>query len=65
MNGYAFEIAEPAAGRLLALAVPAAFTHDLLTVCRKDSTEITLEDRQVRRLLHPQREPLETPMLFD
>jgi L-asparaginase/Glu-tRNA(Gln) amidotransferase subunit D len=46
VGGYAFEITEPAVGRILQ-NIPAAFTHDVHSVCRKDSTEITLEDRQV------------------
>lgn len=46
VGGYAFEICDPAVGRILH-SVPASFTHDVHTVCRKDSTEITLEDRQV------------------
>jgi len=45
-GGYAFEITDPAVHRILKLAVPSAFTHDVLSVCRKDSQEITLEDRQ-------------------
>jgi L-asparaginase len=28
------------------VAVPAGFTHDVMSVCRKDSQELTVEDRQ-------------------
>jgi len=46
VGGYAFEIGDPAVTRLLRDASPAAFTHDVLSVCRKDSQEMTVEDRQ-------------------
>lgn len=58
VGGYAFEITDPAVGRILQ-NVPTAFTHDIHTVCRKDSTEVTLEDRQVMLLL-----PLHSHILF-
>ena len=44
-GGWAFEISEPAAPRVLA-HVPCGFTHDVVTVCRKDSQEIEPADRQ-------------------
>lgn len=43
-GGYAFEITEPAVERVLA-NVDASFTYDVVTVCKKDSTEMTDEDR--------------------
>jgi len=54
-GAYAFEIADPAVARVLAQAQPAHFTHDVVTVCRKDSQDMTVEDRQalveaIRRL---------------
>ena len=54
-GGYAFEIADPAVARVLAQAQPANFTHDIVTVCRKDSQDMAVEDRQalveaIRRL---------------
>jgi hypothetical protein len=57
-GAYAFEIApasDPAAGRVLAQAQPVSFTHDLVSVCRKDSQDMTVDDRQalvdaIRRL---------------
>jgi len=45
-GGYAFEITDPAVGRVLRHAAPVGFTHDVLSVCRKDSQEVTVEDRQ-------------------
>ena len=45
MAGYAFEITEPAVGRILK-QVNCGFTHDVVTVCRKDSQDIAVEDRQ-------------------
>ena len=44
-GGWAFEISEPAAPRVLA-HVPCGFTHDVVTVCRKDSQQIEPADRQ-------------------
>lgn len=32
--------------RTIKVAVPAGFTHDVMSVCRKDSQELTVEDRQ-------------------
>jgi hypothetical protein len=45
MAGYAFEITDPAVARVLR-SVNCGFTHDVVSVCRKDSQEITVEDRQ-------------------
>lgn len=43
-NGYAFEIDEPAAGRILSLP-GVGVTHSVMSVCKKDSTEVDDEDR--------------------
>ena len=42
-NGYAFEIDEPAAGRILSLP-GVGVTHSVMSVCKKDSTEVDDED---------------------
>eukprot|EP00622_Pseudochattonella_farcimen_P004378 FR739757.1.p1 GENE.FR739757.1~~FR739757.1.p1 ORF type:complete len:168 (+),score=21.55 FR739757.1:61-504(+) len=44
-HGYAFEITDPAVERILR-NVNAGFTHDIVTVCRKDSQDMVIEDRQ-------------------
>ena len=44
-GGYAFEITDPAVGRILQ-SVNCGFTHDVVSVCKKDSQELTVEDRQ-------------------
>jgi L-asparaginase len=44
-GGYAFEIAEPAVARILQIANP-NFEYEVLTALRKDSLEITEEDRE-------------------
>ena len=41
--GYAFEITDPAVGRILLGAHP-SFEYEIISVCKKDSTEITEED---------------------
>ncbi|HAA22931.1 MAG TPA: asparaginase, partial [Cytophagales bacterium] len=43
-KGWAFEFGEPAANRLLDKLNP-SFTYQVVTVCQKDSLEITDEDR--------------------
>lgn len=43
-NGWAFEIGEPAVGRLLSLLNP-GFDYEIIPLLRKDSLEITTEDR--------------------
>lgn len=43
--GYAFEITEPAIGRILAKANP-YFESEVISVCKKDSTELTDSDRE-------------------
>jgi L-asparaginase len=46
-GGYAFEIDEPAAGRVLSELPPnVSIEHVIVSVCRKDSTEINAADRQ-------------------
>ena len=46
-GGYAFEIDEPAAGRVLSDLPPnVSVPHVIVSVCRKDSTEINAADRQ-------------------
>jgi L-asparaginase len=42
--GYAFEITDPAVGRILPEANP-SFEYEIVSVCKKDSTELTGEDR--------------------
>jgi L-asparaginase len=44
-KGYAFEIAEPAVARILQRTNP-NFEYEVLTVFRKDSLEITEDDRE-------------------
>jgi L-asparaginase len=44
-RGYAFEIGEPASHRVLARVNP-AFDYTIVAVARKDSLELTGEDRQ-------------------
>ncbi len=47
IRGYAFEIDEPAAGRVLSeLPHNLRIDHSVVSVCRKDSTEIDDADRQ-------------------
>ena len=43
--GYAFEITDPAVGRILPEANP-TFEYEIVSVCKKDSTELTTEDRE-------------------
>ena len=45
-HGYAFEIDEPAATRVLSGLPFLAVTHTILSVCKKDSTEIDDSDRE-------------------
>uniref|UniRef100_A0A7S2EFV4 L-asparaginase N-terminal domain-containing protein n=1 Tax=Trieres chinensis TaxID=1514140 RepID=A0A7S2EFV4_TRICV len=44
-NGYAFEIDEPALTRVLSALPCLNITHNVKSVCRKDSTEIEDDDR--------------------
>jgi len=44
-GGYNLEICESAVTRILQ-NIPAGFTHDVHTVCRKEASDICLEDRQ-------------------
>ena len=44
-RGYAFEIDEPAAGRVLDGMPFLGLSYDVVSVCRKDSTEIDAADR--------------------
>ena len=44
-KGWAFEIAEPAATRVLALLNP-SFEYQIISACKKDSLELTRADRQ-------------------
>ena len=44
-RGYAFEIDEPAAGRVLDGMPFLGLSYDVVSVCRKDSTEIDADDR--------------------
>ena len=43
--GYAFEITEPAVNRILPDVNP-TFEYEVVSACKKDSTELTDEDRQ-------------------
>ena len=43
--GYAFEITEPAVNRILPDINP-TFEYEIVSACKKDSTELTDEDRQ-------------------
>ena len=45
IGGYAFEIAEPAVKRILEKLNP-SFKYEILSVCKKDSQDITEEDRE-------------------
>eukprot|EP00928_Gymnodinium_smaydae_P055192 TRINITY_DN38789_c0_g1_i1.p1 TRINITY_DN38789_c0_g1~~TRINITY_DN38789_c0_g1_i1.p1 ORF type:complete len:180 (-),score=37.26 TRINITY_DN38789_c0_g1_i1:137-676(-) len=45
-SGYAFEIDEPAARRVLSELPFLAVRHEVVSVCRKDSSEISDEDRE-------------------
>ena len=45
IKGYAFEIDEPAVSRVMLNLPFRNFTYDVVTVCRKDSTEIDNSDR--------------------
>jgi L-asparaginase len=42
--GYAFEITDPAVSRILHEANP-SFEYEIVSACKKDSTELTSEDR--------------------
>eukprot|EP00930_Biecheleria_cincta_P009683 TRINITY_DN11149_c0_g1_i1.p1 TRINITY_DN11149_c0_g1~~TRINITY_DN11149_c0_g1_i1.p1 ORF type:complete len:229 (+),score=36.97 TRINITY_DN11149_c0_g1_i1:37-723(+) len=44
-GGWAFEIGEPAAGRILERVTPPGFDYSVQSVCAKDSQEITDDDR--------------------
>ncbi|KAL1504894.1 hypothetical protein AB1Y20_008664 [Prymnesium parvum] len=48
--GYAFEIDEPAAKRILEGLPHSGIEFDVISICRKDSTEITSGDRD--QLVH-------------
>lgn len=48
-NGWGFEIGEPAFRRLLEERLSPSFDYEFLTVCQKDSTEITDNDRLAMR----------------
>ena len=43
--GYAFEITDPAVSRILPEANP-GFEYEIVSACKKDSTELTDEDRE-------------------
>lgn len=45
-NGWGFEIGEPAFRRLLQERLSPSFEYEFLTICQKDSTEITDLDRE-------------------
>ena len=45
-NGYAFEIDEPAVARTLEKVLP-GFEYEIISLLRKDSLEITTEDREL------------------
>lgn len=49
-NGWGFEIGEPAFRRLLEERLSPSFQYEFLTVCQKDSTEITDDDRSAMKL---------------
>ena len=49
-NGWGFEIGEPAFRRLLEERLSPSFEYEFYTVCQKDSTEITDDDRSAMRL---------------
>ena len=44
-NGWGFEIGEPAVRRLLEERLNPTFDYEFVTVCQKDSTQITDQDR--------------------
>jgi len=46
IKGYAFEISEPAVKRIIEKLNP-NFEYEIITVCRKDSQDITDEDREI------------------
>lgn len=46
MRGYAFEISEPAIKRILKNLNP-TFEYEVLSICKKDSMDITEEDREI------------------
>lgn len=48
-NGWGFEIGEPAFRRLLEENLSPSFEYECFTVCQKDSTEITDDDRSAMR----------------
>jgi len=56
IQGYAFEIDEPAVERILTNTPFRTFTYNIVTVCRKDSTEIEQSDRDklVSAIFHAQ-----------
>ena len=43
--GYAFEITDPAVNRILPEVNP-SFEYEVISACKKDSTELTNEDRE-------------------
>lgn len=45
-GGWAFEIGEPAAPRILERVTPAGFSYSVTSACAKDSQEITDTDRE-------------------
>ncbi|NNF32532.1 MAG: asparaginase, partial [Saprospiraceae bacterium] len=45
-GGWAFEIGEPAAHRIMSTLQP-SFEYEVITICQKDSLEITDEDREL------------------
>jgi L-asparaginase len=45
-GGWAFEIGEPAAHRILSTLKP-SFKYEVITICQKDSLEINEEDREL------------------
>lgn len=47
-HGYAFEIDEPAVKRILPILKP-SFEYEIVTVCRKDSLDMTDDDRVALR----------------
>jgi len=46
IEGYAFEISEPAVKRILKNLNP-TFEYEVLSICKKDSMDITEEDREI------------------
>lgn len=49
-GGWAFEIGEPAAHRILS-TLQLSFEYEVITICQKDSLEITDEDRELMHRL--------------